>query len=130
MKRVAIFGNAGGGKSTLAAKLAAGTGLPLHSVDKMKFLPGGAEIAHEEFLVQHDALLEREYWIIDGFGCVDSAWRRFAAADTLIHVDLPLSTHAAWVARRFLKGLFATPEGWPERSPMLRSTFRPIGSQE
>jgi adenylate kinase family enzyme len=29
MKRVAIFGNAGGGKSTLARELAAITGLPL-----------------------------------------------------------------------------------------------------
>ena len=29
MKRVAVFGNAGGGKSTLARELAAVTGLPL-----------------------------------------------------------------------------------------------------
>jgi hypothetical protein len=37
MKRVAIFGNAGGGKSTLARELAAITGLPLHVIDKIRF---------------------------------------------------------------------------------------------
>jgi len=37
MKRVAIFGNAGGGKSTLARKLAAITGLPLHVIDKIRY---------------------------------------------------------------------------------------------
>ena len=40
MKRVAIFGNAGGGKSTLARGLAAITGLPLHMVDLLEFRPG------------------------------------------------------------------------------------------
>ena len=33
MKRVAVFGNAGGGKSTLARKLAELTQLPLYVVD-------------------------------------------------------------------------------------------------
>jgi adenylate kinase family enzyme len=32
MKRVAIFGNAGGGKSTLAMRLTGITGPPLHSL--------------------------------------------------------------------------------------------------
>jgi len=67
--------------------------------------------------------LQRDAWIIDGFGCVKSAWERFASADTLVHVDLPLFTHFLWVTKRLLKGVFATPEGWPEGSPMLRSTM-------
>jgi ABC-type protease/lipase transport system fused ATPase/permease subunit len=37
MKRVAVFGNAGGGKSTLARQLAAITGLPLHVIDQLQF---------------------------------------------------------------------------------------------
>jgi hypothetical protein len=44
-------------------------------------------------------------------------------ADTLVYVDLPLPTHFALVTKRFLKGLFVTPEGWPKGSPMLRSTL-------
>ncbi|WP_341503444.1 adenylate kinase [Gallaecimonas sp. GXIMD4217] len=123
MNRVAIFGNAGGGKSTLARKLAEATGLPLYSIDKLKFRPGGDEVPHADYLRQHEELLGRDRWILDGFGCVPSAWQRFAAADTLIHVDLPLLTHGLWIAKRMLKGLFVNPEGWPQNSPILRSTL-------
>ncbi len=47
----------------------------------------------------------------------------FAAADTLIHVDLPLLTHCRWVTKRLVKGMFVTPEGWPEDSPIWSSTM-------
>ena len=123
MKRVAVFGNAGGGKSTLAKRLAELTHIPLYPLDMIKFRAGGAEVQHDEYLKVHAELLQREAWIIDGFGCAKSAWERFASADTLVHVDLPLFTHFLWVTKRLLKGLFAAPEGWPEGSPMLRSTI-------
>ncbi|MCW5798299.1 MAG: hypothetical protein KIT40_07365 [Nitrospira sp.] len=88
MKRVAVFGNAGGGKSTLAKKLADITGLPLHPVDSIKYKTGGEEVPHAEYLDIHTGLLRNERWIIDGFGCMASAWEQFAAADTLVYVDL------------------------------------------
>src|SRR5512132_1653911 len=118
MKRVAVFGNAGGGKSTLARQLAELTRLPLYPLDRIQFRAGGGRVAHDEYLKAHADLVCRDAWIIDGFGCVASAWERFAAADTLIHIDLPLVTHYRWVTRRLLEGLFVTPEGWPENSPM------------
>ena len=40
MRRVAVFGNAGGGKSTLARKLAALTKLPLYPLDMIQFRTG------------------------------------------------------------------------------------------
>lgn len=122
MKRVAVFGNAGGGKSTLARRLAELTRLPLYPLDRIQFRAGGGEVPHDEYLHAHSDLLRREEWIIDGFGCVASAWERFSAADTLIHVDLPLLTHYGWVTKRLIKGLFVAPEGWPENSPMWKST--------
>ncbi len=123
MRKVAVFGNAGGGKSTLARKLADLTGLPLYPLDTIKYRAGGGEVPHEEYLRTHDELLAREAWIIDGFGCVQSAWERFASADTLVYIDLPLITHFLWVTKRLVKGLFVTPEGWPEGSPMFSSTI-------
>ena len=123
MKRVAVFGNAGGGKSTLAKRLAELTGLPLHPLDIIQFRAGGGKVPHDEYLKVHTELLGRDAWIIDGFGCVKSAWERFSAADTLVYIDLPLRTHFVLVTKRFFKGLFVTPEGWPEGSPMLRSTI-------
>jgi len=122
MKKVAVFGNTGGGKSTLARKLAALTGLPLHPLDLIQFRPGGGKIPHEEYLGAHAALIGRDAWIIDGFGCAASSLARFAAADTLVFVDLPLTTHYWWVTKRLLRAPFVAPVGWPEKSPIWSST--------
>jgi adenylate kinase family enzyme len=124
MKRVAVFGNAGGGKSTLARRLAELTGLPLHPLDLIQYRVGGDEVPHDEYLQAHAAIVERDRWIIDGYGCVASSWERFSAADTLIYVDLPLRVHYAWVTKRLVKGWFVTPSGWPAGSPIWSSTIQ------
>ena len=123
VKRVAIFGNAGGGKSTLARRLAQVTHLPLHSIDMMQFRAGGAAVSHEEYLKVHAELLRQDEWIIDGYGGIAPTWDRFARADTLVYVDLPLVTLGWRVTKRLIKGLFVAPEGWPEDSPLWSSTM-------
>jgi adenylate kinase family enzyme len=127
MKRVAVFGNAGGGKSALAKRLAELTRLPLHTIDKIQFKPDDnkvpQKIPHQQFLREHADLLRRDKWIIDGFGSVASAWERFAQADTLIYIDLPLVTHHWWVTKRLIAGLFVAPDGWPENSPVWSSSM-------
>jgi adenylate kinase family enzyme len=123
MKRVAVFGNAGGGKSTLAKRLAELTRLPLYPLDMIQFRAGGGAVPHQEYLKAHADLLCRDEWIIDGFGCVASAWERFSRADTLVYIDLPLITHHWFVTKRLIKGLFATPKGWPDNSPIWSSTM-------
>ncbi len=123
MKRVAIFGNAGGGKSTLASQLARATGLPLISLDKMKYQAGGREVPHDEYLKAHSDVIQQDRWIIDGFGCVPSAWQRFSCADTLVYIDLPLLRHGLWVTKRLFKGLWVNPEGWPDDSPILKGSL-------
>jgi adenylate kinase family enzyme len=123
MKRVAVFGNAGGGKSTLAKHLAELTRLPLCPLDTIQWKAGGRAVPHDDYLKAHADLLRQDAWIIDGFGCVESAWERFSRADTLVYVDLPLVTHYWWVTKRFIKGLWRAPEGWPENSPLWSSTL-------
>jgi adenylate kinase family enzyme len=124
MKKVAVFGNAGGGKSTLARQVAELTRLPLYPVDIMQYRAGSGKVPHEEYLKAHADLLKQDRWVIDGYGCVPSAWERFAAADTLVYVDLPLFTHYRWVTKRLVKGMFVNPEGWPEGSPMWSSSMQ------
>jgi hypothetical protein len=38
---------------------------------------------------------------MDGFESVTLAWERFAVADTLVYVDLPILTHYWGVTTRF-----------------------------
>jgi adenylate kinase family enzyme len=127
MRKVAVFGNAGGGKSTLARRLAEVTGLSLYPIDIIKYRGGeyraGSAVPHEEYVKIHRKLLGRDQWIIDGFDSVALAWERFAAADTLVYVDLPLLTHFRWITKRLLLGLFRNPAGWPENSPVWSSTL-------
>jgi hypothetical protein len=77
----------------------------------------------DDYLRAHAELPARDRWIIDGFGCLTSVWERFASADTLVSVDLPLFTHFLLITKRLIQGHFVTPEGWPEGSPMLGSTI-------
>jgi hypothetical protein len=127
MKRIAVFGNAGAGKSRLARELAAITGLKLHVIDMMQFREGGAAVPHEEFLAAHAALLREDEWIIDGFGSVETAWQRFERADTLIHVDPPLPVLAWGVTKRLVAGQFDDPAGWPTGSPVWQSSLNSYG---
>jgi adenylate kinase family enzyme len=123
MKRVAVFGNTGAGKSTLAKRLAGLTRLPLYPLDLIQYRIGGDPVPDEEYLKAHAELMRQAEWIIDGYGSADSAWERFAVADTLVYIDLPLRTHYWWVTKRLIEGLFVNPEGWPERSPIWSSSM-------
>ena len=105
-----MFGNAGGGKSTLARHLAEVTRLPLYPLDLIQFKVGGGEVPREQFLTAHTNLLARDEWIIDGFGSVGLVWERFAVADTLVYVDLPLFTHFRWVTKRLIQGRSRLPK--------------------
>ncbi|HEY9651710.1 MAG TPA: adenylate kinase [Coleofasciculaceae cyanobacterium] len=123
MKKVAVFGNTGGGKSTLSKRLSLITGLPLHALDKIQYQSGGASIPHEDYKRVHQQILVTDQWIIDGFGCMETLWVRLNEADSLVFVDLPLYVHFWWVTKRLITGWFSPPEGWPQQSPILRSSL-------
>ncbi len=87
MRRVAVFGNAGGGKSRLARQLAEATGLPLYCLDKIEFRggeyrrdePDGGRLTPDDYARVHTDILGQDEWIIDGFGTVastGSGWRK------------------------------------------------------
>jgi hypothetical protein len=114
--------------------LAEVTGLPLYVLDVIQFPDGryrsgekdGGKVSPEQYSKLHREILGRDRWIIDGFGGVASARERFAAAHTLIYIDLPLRSHYWGVTKRFSGGLFRNPPGWPENSPVLESTLESL----
>jgi adenylate kinase family enzyme len=123
MTRVAIIGNAGGGKSTLSRKLGQAHSLPVYPIDQIQWRPGWVSVPPDEFARQHDALLAHERWIIDGWGPWDAITTRFEHADTIIVVDHPLAVHYWWAVKRQIKCLFrARPDG-PPGCPMLPMTW-------
>jgi len=126
MKKIAIFGKPASGKSTLSKKLALATGIGLYMVDSILYKPSGEEINLETYNAKHVEILAGDKWIIDGFAplnAVGSFYDRLESADTLIYIDLPYSVTYWLVTKRFLKGLFVKPEGWPEGSSMFKGTL-------
>lgn len=123
MKRVAVFGNTGAGKSATSRKIAAAKSIPLFVLDEIQFRPGGKEVDKQQFIESHNQLMAQPEWVIDGFGNLETLWPRLEIADTLVYIDLPLRIHFWWVTKRFLKGLFTAPKGWPEKTPLLKATL-------
>ena len=124
MKKVAIFGNTGGGKSTLSRRLSEITQLPLYILDKIQFKPGGIEVPYEEYKCSHEEIMAKDEWVIDGFGCLETLWLRLEKADTLVYIDLPLYVHFWWVTKRFVTGFFDPPKGWPDNAPIWKSSMK------
>jgi adenylate kinase family enzyme len=88
MQRVLVIGSPGAGKSTLARELAARTGLPLHNLDRMHWLPGWVERDRAEGLAELRGVLAQQRWIIDGnYG--SSLPERLSRADTVVWLDYP-----------------------------------------
>lgn len=123
MTRIAIIGNAGGGKSTLARELHALLGLPLHAIDQLQWRPGWQPTPTAEFSAAHTALLAESRWIIEGWGDFAAIESRFASADTLVLVDYPLWRHYAWALKRQFMCLFRPRPDGPPGCPMLPMTW-------
>ena len=132
MRKVAIFGNAGGGKSRLARRLAEAAGLPFYCIDKVQFREGryqrqeadGGKLPADEYARVHAGILKQDAWVIDGFDTVALTWERLAQADTLVYLDLPLFVHYGWVTKRLAGGLFRTPPGWPKDTPVWTASMQ------
>ncbi len=88
MQRILVIGSPGAGKSTLAHALAGQTGLPLHHLDRMHWLPGWVERDRDEGRAELAEVLAGERWIIDGnYGSLLPM--RLERADTVIWLDYP-----------------------------------------
>ena len=123
MKKIAVFGKPGSGKSTLSKSLASATGIQLHELDSIVFKKNGDRVDRVTYDEQHESILSSDSWVIDGFGPIESFNRRLDVADTLIYIELPYIISYWLVTKRFLKGLFIKPEGWPDGSSVLKGTL-------
>ncbi len=124
MKKIAVFGKPGSGKSILSKRLASATGIQLYALDSIEFKQNGERVERTIYNREHEKILSSDSWIMDGFGPVDAFNKRLEAADTLIYIDLPYYVSYYLVTKRFLKGLFVKPEGWPDGCSVLKGTLQ------
>lgn len=124
MKKVAIFGKPGSGKSTLSKKLSQSTEITLYSMDSIEFKPSGERVASQDYEIAHAKILHSDSWIMDGFGPIGEFNKRLEIADTLIYIDLPYVVSYWLVTKRLIKGLFIKPEGWPEGCSVLKGSLQ------
>jgi len=87
--KIIILGNNGSGKSWLAKRLAAATGLPLIHLDAHLWRPGWEMPTREEWLEKNKQFIAGERWIIDGMCSHGGTMElRFAAAELAIILDV------------------------------------------
>jgi hypothetical protein len=113
MRRIAIIGNAGGGKSTLARQLGAALAIPVYEIDLLQWKPGWIPAPTEEVAQTHNQWLASPAWIIDGWGSWATIRARFDLADTIVVVDFPLALHYWWAIKRQVTCMFQSNPAWP-----------------
>jgi adenylate kinase family enzyme len=116
VRRVAIMGPGGAGKSTLARDLGARTGLPVLHLDRYFWHPGWVETPREEWRALQEQLFAAEKWIADGnYSATNEV--RLCRADTVVLLDFPAWRTVPRALRRSLAnyGKPVQADGCPER---------------
>ena len=90
-ERILVYGVTGSGKTSLAARISAATGIPWHSVDELTWEPGWVAVPNDEQRRRIESVCAGERWVLDtAYG----SW-----------LDLPLSRAELIVALDFPRWL-------------------------
>ena len=118
MRRIALIGCPGAGKTTLAQALGDQLDLPVIHLDRHFWKPGWVETPREPWQKHQKKLLSGDRWIVDG-GYHATLDIRLPRADTVLCFDFPRWRSYWGVARRWMQHHGQTRpdlgEGCPER---------------
>lgn len=112
MTRIHITGNAGSGKTTLAARIGASLNLPVFGLDDIVWLPGWEKTPLVEREIRLHSLVLRQSWVIEG---VSNTVRQ--AADIVIFLDVSRPRAYYRCAMRNWRYLFRSRPGLPPNCP-------------
>jgi adenylate kinase family enzyme len=100
VKRVAVIGSGGAGKSTFARQLGDRTGLPVIHLDGLFWGPDWAPMPKPDWIELERNLIAEDRWIMDGnYGSTQTL--RLPRADTVIFLDIPRLVCLWSVTRRW-----------------------------
>jgi GTPase SAR1 family protein len=129
MARIVVIGNAGGGKSTLARKLADQRGLRQVEIDRLLWQEGWVLTPEDVYARQHREIIEQDGWVIDGLGRQNSIAARIGRATEIILIDMPLWMHFWLAAERqiaWASGALDHAPGGISQRPPTEGLFRTI----
>ena len=123
-RRIAIVGNTGSGKTTLARRVAAIIGGRHVELDALYHEPGWVPAEPEVFRARvRDAIAEQPRWVTDGpyrSFVSDITW---PAADEIVWLDLPFPVTFSRMLRRSLSRCLRNEELWNGNRESVRGLF-------
>jgi adenylate kinase family enzyme len=133
VSRIVIIGNAGGGKSTLARKLAKRRRLHHVEIDCLLWQEGWKLTPTAIYERQHAKIIAGNSWVIDGLGQQATIADRIARATDIILIDMPLWMHFWLAAERQIawgRGTLEDTPGGITQMPPTRALFQAIWEVE
>ena len=104
-KKITIIGNIASGKTELARKLSMRYNIPVTHIDSIQFLPNLTIADLNQTRSILNRVQQRPEWIIDGQGPLDMFEARFAQADQIVFIDLPIYLNFALLTYRLFKNI-------------------------
>lgn len=123
VRRVAVVGCPGSGKTTVGRRLAGALGVPYVELDGVFHQPGWVELPADEFRSRVTGLLGGDGWVVDGnYSAVrDLVWER---ADTVVWLDLPRPLVMRRVVLRTLRRVLTREELWNGNREPFTNLYR------
>lgn len=111
--KIAIIGNAAGGKTRLAKALSDKYNLPVTHIDSIQFIAGLKIRPLNETRAVLTEITSTPSWIIDGYGPLDLLEKRLQQADKVILIDFSISKHYWWFFKRQIKNIWSPRQELP-----------------
>jgi adenylate kinase family enzyme len=123
MRKVAVMGDTGSGKSTVSRLLAERLGVPHIELDALFWKPGWVMPSAEEFRPVVEAALDPNGWVVDGNYRTTLGTFVLGQADLVVWLDMPLRTKFWRILRRTIRRIRTREVLWGTNVDTWRGAF-------